>query len=140
MTINLLQAVWGGFLASIVWFIIGGIFYMNPLISKIHKKFGNSPAVKQWNNTKLFLIYMYLLILLECLLFALVYSFIKPVFPGGVVVNGLILGLALVAVNLIPSISGRWLLSTYPNKLLFVDFIGGILSSFIIGLALAFII
>lgn len=113
---------------------------MNPLISKIHKKFGNSPAVKQWNNTKLFLIYMYLLILLECLLFALVYSFIKPVFPGGVVVNGLILGLALVAVNLIPSISGRWLLSTYPNKLLFVDFIGGILSSFIIGLALAFII
>ena len=140
MTINLLQAICGGFLASIVWFIIGGVFYMNPLISKIHKKFANSPAVKQWNNTKLFLVYMYLLILLECLLFALVYSFIKPIFPGGVVINGLILGLVLIAVNLIPSISGRWLLSTYPNKLLFVDFIGGILGNFIIGLTLAFII
>ena len=113
---------------------------MNPLVSKIHKKFENSPAVKQWNNTKLFLIYMYLFILLECLLFALVYSFIKPVFPGGVITNGLILGLVLVAVNLIPSISGRWILSTYPNKLLFVDFIGGVLGSFVIGLTLAFII
>ena len=140
MTINLLQAVWGGFLASIAWFIIGGIFYMNPLVSKIHKKFENSPAVKQWSNTKLFLIYMYLFILLECLLFAVVYSFIKPVFPGSAIINGLMLGLALVAVNLIPSISGRWILSTYPNKLLFVDFVGGILGSFIIGLIITFVI
>lgn len=140
MTTNLLQTIWAGFLASIIWFGIGGIFYMNPLVSKLHKKFENSPSVKQWSSTKLFSIYMYFFILLECLLFAFVYSFIKPAFPGGAIINGLILGLVLVAMNLIPSISGRWILSTYPNKLLFVDFIGGILASFIIGLTLAFII
>lgn len=140
MTINLLQAVWGGFLASIVWFILGGIFYMNPFIGKIHKKFGNAPGVKQWSNTKVFMIYMYFLILIECLLAALVYSFIKPIFNQGVIANGLIFGLVLIAINLIPGISTRWILSTYPNKLLGVDFIGGILGSFILGLILAFII
>lgn len=140
MTIDLLQTILGGFLASIVWFIVGGIFYMNPLVAKLHKKFEKSPAIKQWSNTKLFLIYMYLLILVECLLFAFVYSFIKPIFPGTVIANGLIFGLILIVVNSIPNISGRWLLSTYPNKLLLVDLISGIVGSFIIGLILAFLI
>lgn len=140
MTINLLQTIWAGFLASVVWFIIGGIFYMNPFVSKLYKKFEESPGVKRWGNTKAFMIYMYLLILLECLLFAFVYSFLKPVFSGSAITNGLVFGLILVMINLIPGISGRWILSTYPNKLLLVDFINGIFGSLVIGLVIAFVI
>lgn len=140
MTKDILQTIFGGFIASIVWFIVGGILYMNPYVAKLHKKFGKSPAVKQWSNERHFLILMHLLILVECLLFAFVYSFIKPVFPGAVIANGLILGIILIAVNLIPNIAGRWILSAYPNSLLLVDLISGVIGSFIIGLTLAFVI
>ncbi len=140
MVVNLLQTVLGGFLASVTWFLMGGIFYMNPLVAKTHKKFEKSPAIKQWSNTKLFLIYMYLLILVECLLFAFVYSFIKPVFPGTLIANSLLFGLILVAVGTVPNISGRWVLSTYPLELLFVDLVGGVFGSFVIGFVLALVI
>jgi len=137
MAIDILKIVFGGFIASIVWFIIGSIFYTNPYISKLHKKFSNSLKIKQWKNTFLFLLVMYFVILLHCLLFAFVYSFIKPVLPGAVFANGIFFGLILIAVSQIPDISTRWVLTTYPNQLLFVDIINGIAGSLIIGLTLA---
>ncbi|MFH8110167.1 MAG: hypothetical protein QXE42_01875 [Candidatus Aenigmatarchaeota archaeon] len=47
MAINLLQTILGGFLASVVWFIVGGILYMNPFVAKIYKNFKNSPGCKK---------------------------------------------------------------------------------------------
>jgi hypothetical protein len=53
---------------------------MNSFVASIYKKFEGSPGFKKWEDTKSYLIYMYLLILVQCLLFAGVYAFIKPVF------------------------------------------------------------
>lgn len=141
MAINLLQTILGGFLASIVWFIVGGILYMNPIVAKIYKKLENSPELKKWKDTKKYLINMYIFgILIQCLLFAFVYSLIKPILPGSLVLNTIFFGLILVAVKIFPRLFDMWMQSTYPNKLLAVEFVNGTIGSFVIAIVLALII
>lgn len=141
MTINLLQTILGGFLASIIWFIVGGMLYMNPFVAKIYKNFENSPGFKKWKDIKKYLINMYIFgILIQCLLFAFVYSFIKPILHGGLLLSTIFFGLILMAVKIFPRLFDMWMQSTYPNKLLAVEFVNGTIGSFVIAFILALII
>ncbi len=139
MTIDFLQTILGAFIASIIWFLFSWLFQINPLVLKIYKKFEKSPAIKLWNNKSVW-VYNYLIIIGECLIFAFVYSFIKPVLQGTVILNGLIFGLILTGIGPVVDIADRWIASTYPNKLLWVELIYGIFGSFVIALVLAFVI
>ena len=140
MPINILQTILGGFLASIAWFIVGGMLYMNPFTAKLYKKFENHSGLKKWKNTKEYLLKMYLFgILSQCLLFAFVYSFIKPILPGTLLFNTFYFGLILVAVKIIPRLFDMWLQSTYPNKLLVVELVNGTIGSFVMALVFTFI-
>lgn len=138
MAIDLFQTSLAGVLASIVWFIVGGILYMNPFVAKIYRNFEKSPGLKKWRDTKKYLISMYVFgILIQCLLFAVVYSFIKPVLSGSLVSNTLSFGSILIAVKVLPRLFDMWMQSTYPNKLLAVEFVNGVIGSFVIALTLA---
>jgi len=135
------QALLAGFIASIVWFIVGGIVYMNPIVAGIYKKFKSSPGLKNWKNTKSYLINTYVFAaLIQCLIFSLVYLFIKPVLPGTLEMNTLFFGLVLVGVKIIPRLFDMWMQSTYPNKLLGMELINGIIGSFVIALVLVLMI
>lgn len=79
-------------------------------------------------------------ILIQCILFAFVYSFIKPVLPGTLILNILFFGLVLVAVKIFPRLFDMWMQSTYPNKLLMTEFVNGIIGSFVIAFILTLII
>ena len=46
MMIDLIQGLIGGIIATIVWFFIGAIVYMNPFVAKIYKKYEEDPGVK----------------------------------------------------------------------------------------------
>ena len=141
MTIDLPQTIIGGFLASIVWFIIGSILYMNPIVAKIYKEFEKSSGLKKWEDTKKYLINMYIFgALVQCLLFAFVYSFIKSILPGSLVLDMIFFGSILVAVKIFPRLFDMWMQSTYPNKLLAVEFINGTIGSFVIAFIFALII
>lgn len=138
MAIDLLQTSLAGVLASIVWFVVGGALYMNPFVAKIYRNYENSPGLKKWKDAKEYLINMYVFgILIQCLLFAVVYSFIKPVLSGGLVSNTLSFGSILIAVKVLPRLFDMWMQSTYPNKLLAIEFVNGVIGSFVIALTLA---
>lgn len=126
-----------GFAASVVWFIVGGAVYMNPFVARIYKEYETSPGLKTWGNTASYLMTMFLLILVQCLLFAAVYAFIRPVFTGTVLANGLIYGLILTAIKIIPRWLDMWIQTTYPNKLLGIEVINGVIGSFVIALVIA---
>jgi hypothetical protein len=79
-------------------------------------------------------------ILIQCLLFAFVYSFIKPILPGSLFLNTIFFGLILVAVKIFPRLFDMWMQSTYPNKLLAVEFVNGTIGSFVIAFILTLII
>jgi len=140
MQIDILQTIWGGFVASIVWFIVGGALYMNPFVAKIYKDAENSPALKKWSSVPRYLGLQYVGILAQCLLWAFVFALAKPVLPDGVLVKGLIFGLILIAVKIFPRFFDMWIQSTYPNKLLAIEFVNGTIGSFVIGLVFAYVI
>jgi len=140
MTIDILQTILGGFIASIVWFIVGGALYMNPFIAKIYKGAENSPALKKWPSVPKYISLQYVGILVQCLLWAFVFALVKPVLPEEVLIKGLVFGLILVVVKIFPRFYDMWIQSTYPNRLLAIEFVNGIIGSFVIGLTLAYFI
>lgn len=136
----MLQIILGGFVASIVWFIVGGILYQNPFVAKIYKSTESSPGLKKWSNIPKYLGLQYVGILTQCMLWAFVFAMIKPVLSDVVLIKGLVFGLILVAIKIIPRFFDMWIQSTYPNKLLVVEFINGTIGSFIIGIVFAYLI
>ena len=139
--INIWQTILAGFLASLAWFILGGALYMNPLVDKIYKSYKESPALKKWASLKKYIINMYLLgILIPSLIFAFVYAFINPIFPENLVLKILYFGLIMIGVRIMTRFFDMWLQTSYPNKLLVIEIINGIIGSFVIALILALII
>ena len=61
MEVNVWQIVWGGLVASILWFILGGALYMNPIIAGIYKRYEDLPVMKQWPSVQKYLGMMFLL-------------------------------------------------------------------------------
>jgi len=140
MAIDILQTILGGFVASIVWFIVGGALYMNPFITKIYKDAENSPALKKWPSVPKYIGLQYVGILAQCLLWAFVFALAKPILPNGVLMKSLVFGFILIAVKIFPRFFDMWIQSTYPNKLLVVEFVNGTIGSFVIGMVFAHVI
>lgn len=138
MSINLLPILLAGFLASLIWFLIGVFLYMNPVIAKIYKKSESSPALKKWKSTPKYVGLQYVGMLIQCLLWAFVFAFVQPVLTGDFWQQGFFFGLILVAVKIIPRLYDMWIQSTYPNKLLAIEFVNGAIGSFVVGISLAY--
>lgn len=140
MAFDLLEIILGGFAASIAWFFVGGILYMNPFVSKMYRNAEDSPALKKWQNIPQYLGLQYLGILIQCILWAFVYAVVQPVLPGGFLMKGIVFGLILVAIKIFPRFFDMWIQSTYPKTLLAVEFVNGTIGSFVIGLILAYVL
>ncbi len=140
MTINIPQTILGGFAASMAWFLIGGALYMNPWVAKIYKTAETSPALKKWPSVPKYIGLQYVGILAQCLLWAFVFVLVKPALPEGLLIKGFVFGLILIAVKIFPRFFDAWIQSTYPNRLLVIELVNGIIGSFVIGMALAYTI
>jgi len=139
MAIDVLQTLLGGFVASVVWFIVGGALYMNPFVAGIYKKAEDSPALRKWPSVRRYISLQYIGILAQCLLWAFVYASIKPALPERFLIRGILFGLILVVIKIFPRLFDMWIQSTYPNKLLAVEFVNGTIGSFVIGIVFAYL-
>lgn len=140
MTINFIQSILGGFIASVVWFIAGSVLYLNPFVAKIYKNAQDSPGLKKWKSMPKYVAFMYIEIIAQCMLWAFVFALVKPVLPEEFLLKGFIFGLILVATKIFPRFCDMWIQSTYPNKLLAVEFIIGTIGSFVIGIVFSYVI
>lgn len=138
MATDIVQTIFGGFAASIVWFIAGGALYMNPFVAKIYGDAKRSPALKKWQNIPKYLALHYAGILAQCLVWAFVFAFVRSALSERLFTAGIEFGLILTSLKIFPRLWDMWIQSTYPNKLLAVEFVNGAIGSFIIGLVLAY--
>ncbi len=113
---------------------------MNPFVAKIYKDAENSPALKKWPSVPKYIGLQYVGILAQCLLWAFVFALAKTALPDGVLIKSFIFGLILIAVKIFPRFFDMWIQSTYPNKLLAVEFVNGTIGSFVIGVVFAYVI
>jgi len=140
MDFNLNRTILGILAASAVWFIAGGILYMNPIIKKLYKKAEDSSGVKKWSSTPKYLFIMYLGLLAQCILFSIVFLALRPQLPADPVFEGIAFGFVLLFVKNFPKFFDTWIQTTYPKKLLAVEIVNGTISGIIIGLTFAYII
>ena len=137
---DITKTIIGGIVSSVVWFIVGGALYMNPLVAKIYKNVEDSPAFKKWKSVPKYILFQYIGVLAQCLLWSFVFALVKPALPEGILKKGVVFGLILVVVKIFPRFFDMWIQTTYPNRLLLVEFINGTIGSFVIGIVFTYII
>ena len=138
MQIEIGRALLGGLIAAVIWFVIGGILYMNPFIAKIYKSAEDSPAIKKWGSTPVYLGLQFVGILAQCILWASVFIVVEPVLPGGALAKGFVFAHVLFVIKIFPRFFDMWIQTTYPEKLLGIEFVNGAISCLVIGFVFAY--
>ncbi|MDH5681399.1 MAG: hypothetical protein OEZ36_07425 [Spirochaetota bacterium] len=136
----LLNILLGGFLASVAWFVLSGILYLNPFIGRIYKRSEDSPALRKWPHLAPHFFLTYINQLYQSLIAAALFSFMKPVLPDEILFRGLLFGVVLLAVKTVPHITDSWLQTTYRTKLLVIELVNGMILGFAVSYVLAAVI
>ncbi len=128
--------LWGAVI-GIIHFVIVGILYQNPIVAKMYKEASGKPGVKVWKNQKEYLLKMFLGTQIEIYILTSSYLYLRILFnePAGWI-SAVILAAVFAAIRVYPRFWNMWIQSTYPGKLLAVEFINGILSTFVIVIGL----
>ena len=129
--------IYVGFIASLIWFFVGGLLYMNPIVANIYKAAESSPGVKKWDSIPKYLGFMFLIMLIPNMLWALVFTMIKPILSPVALNAGVVFALMLVVIKIIPRFFDMWIQSTYPDRLLVIELINGTIGCFVIALTFA---
>jgi len=141
MAIDILTTFIAAIVATIIWFFIGAIVYMNPFVAKIYTHYEDDPTVKNRKNLKTFLINTFVFsIFIQSILFAFVYAYIQPILPGTLYLNTLYFGIILILLKILPRFFDMWVQSKYPTTLLFIEIINGAIGSFVMAFIFVFII
>jgi hypothetical protein len=125
-------------IASAVWFLVAAILFFNPIVDKVYRSEEAHPAVKALPQTPGTIGKILLAILAQSLAWAFLYTQIAPAFGGGYVPKGLFFGVILILVKMVPRDIDRILLSTYPVKRMTIEFVIGVICSFVVGLVFAY--
>lgn len=137
MSIVLKTLIWGS-LMGIIHFIIVGLLYQNPLVSKLYKQAAGDPGVKKWKSQPKYLISMFLGTQIEIYIMTVSFIFLVSIL-GKTILNTLVLALIFTGIRVYPRFWNMWIQSTYPNKLLIVELINGSIGTFIIIFGLYFL-
>ena len=137
MEIIITTLIWG-LIIGIIHYVILGILYQNPFTAKFYKNEENlkSPGFKIWANTKKYMIFMFLGTQIEIFILTFAYLFLRNYLPFENLTIAFILAGMFSAIRIYPRFWNMWIQSTYPRKLLAVEFINGIISTFVVVIRL----
>ncbi|MFH1050111.1 MAG: hypothetical protein V1779_04165 [bacterium] len=129
-----------GFAIGVVHYIIIGILYMNPIVSKIYDDAQNSnPSVKIRNSTSNYLTKQFLGTQIEIWIITASFFFIKQYLPFTAIETGFILGAIFGGIRIYERFWNMYIQTNYPFKLLVIEFVNGIIGTFIITVGLSLI-
>jgi hypothetical protein len=142
MDINIPVTLLAALIASVAVFVAGGILYMNPLVARFYRKAeaDKEPGVRIWDKTAGFLAANFITIAIQNTFWAFVFALLKPALFGAFVPEFLIFGAIIATVKIIPRLFDMWVQTTYPNKLLTIEFINGIILGLVSAAVFAWVI
>lgn len=122
-----------GLLIGLIHFMVVGILYGNPFIDRIYQSAQSTdPGVRKWTSKGKYLLFQFLGTQIEVFILALGFFWLRPVIPGSGVSGALPLAFLFAAIRVYPRFWNMWIQSTYPNRLLMIEFINGTISTFTI--------
>lgn len=129
--------IWG-FIIGIVHYIILGVLYMNPVISKLYStEQKKSNAVKAWKDQKAYLTKMYIGTQIEIFIITASYLFIRQYLPFDHMVTAFILAVIFTGIRIYERFWNMFIQTTYPTRLLIVELAFGIIGTFLIVIGLS---
>jgi cytochrome c oxidase assembly factor CtaG len=138
MTLNIWQVLLATGIAAVVWFILGGALYMNPVIRRIYSQFETSPVMKQWPSVPQYLGVMFLGACLgQSFLAALAFALVRPALPDSILGAVAVFGFILIGIKIFTRFFDMWIQTNYPNKLLVIEFVNGSIGSLAIATVFA---
>ena len=99
-------------IAAVIWFILAGILFFNPIVDKIYSSENNHPAVRALPKSPKTIGMILTAVAIQSLLWAYVYALVVAAIPGSKLAKGLMFGFILVLTKIIPRDIDRILLTT----------------------------
>jgi hypothetical protein len=122
--------IWG-LVAGVIHVVVTGALYGNPPVDRLYREaMKTEPGVKSWPSRPRYLITQILGTQVEIWILAAAWFWLRPLIgmegPGG----STLFALLLAGIRVYPRFWNMWIQSTYPNRLLAVEFVNGVLSTF----------
>ena len=126
--------------ATLAWFVAAAVLFFNPPVDKVYRSEEEHPAVKNLPKGPATIGKILLAVVVQCALWAYVYILIKPALGDSAIMRGVLFGVIIVLLKIIPRDIDRVLLTTYPKKRLTIEIIVGIVCAFMVGFVYAFML
>ncbi len=125
------SALLWGLVAGLVHFVVLGALYGNPLVDGLYQQaMKEEPGVKSWPSRPRYLVTQFSGTQIEVWILALGYFWLRPLLGGDDLAGSALLALLFSGVRVYPRFWNMWIQSTYPNRLLAVEAIVGVVSTF----------
>lgn len=126
-----------GLIIGVIHFLIIGTLYGNPLIDKIYAKAqATEPSVKRWPSKAKYLFLQFLGTQVEVYILTFAFFWLRPLVLEPGIFASFLLGLVFASIRVYPRFWNMWIQTTYPNRMLLIEFVNGIISTLIIILGL----
>ncbi len=126
--------------ATILWFLVASVLFFNPLVDKIYRSQEGHAGVRTLPQSGKTIGVILLAVVVQSVLWAYVYTLIGSALGGGKLWKGVTFGLILALTKIIPRDIDRILLTTYPRKRMTIEFIIGIICSFVVGIVFGYLL
>ena len=124
--------LWGA-VAGVIHFVLVGVLYGNPFVGRFYREAaGKEPGVKVHPSKPKYFATMFLGTQVEIFIMAFGFFWLRPLVSFEGLLGSTLLGLLFAGIRIYPRFFNMWIQSTYPNRLLAIEFVNGILSTMII--------
>jgi len=132
--------IWGAVVGVIHVVVTGGL-YGNPVVDGIYSRAMKEEAgVKDWPSKARYLITQILGTQVEIYILAFSYAWLRPLLDVDGLNGALLLGVAFCGIRVYPRSWNMWIQSTYPNRLIGIETLVGVISTFTVVGGLHFLL
>ncbi|MFH1221892.1 MAG: hypothetical protein V1492_02290 [Candidatus Micrarchaeota archaeon] len=131
-----------GLVAGLAAFIVGNLLYLNPLTASLYSASSASYCSKSmdlFGGLMPWLGLMWLGGMISTVFLAVIYSYTEKGLGGPAWRKGLFFGFLLWLVAGLPNAYNTWLLHSYPDAMILVETINGLIGGLVAGLVLAIV-
>ncbi len=132
--------IWGAVTGVIHVAITGGL-YGNPIVDRIYAQaMKEEPGVKDWPSKPRYLVTQILGTQVEVYILAFAFAWLHPLLDMDAMTATLLLGLVFSGIRVYPRSWNMWIQSTYPNRMIGIETVVGVISTFTVVVALHFLL
>lgn len=124
--------LWGA-VVGVIHFVLVGVLYGNPFVDRFYREAaGKEPGVKVHPSKPKYFVQMFLGTQVEIFILALAFFWLRPLVSIEGLLGSTLLGLLFAGIRVYPRFFNMWIQSTYPNRLLVIELVNGVLGTLIV--------